>query len=74
MPHIDGISLLHMFRAQASATEFVPVLVLTADVSRETLKQALAAGANDYSPSPSTSTRWCSGCATCSRSAFRTKA
>jgi EAL domain-containing protein (putative c-di-GMP-specific phosphodiesterase class I)/AmiR/NasT family two-component response regulator len=52
MPHIDGIALLHTFHAQASATEFVPILVLTADVSRETLKRALTAGANDYVTKP----------------------
>jgi EAL domain-containing protein (putative c-di-GMP-specific phosphodiesterase class I) len=52
MPHIDGIALLHTFHAQASASEFVPILVLTADVSRATLKQALTAGANDYVTKP----------------------
>jgi EAL domain-containing protein (putative c-di-GMP-specific phosphodiesterase class I) len=52
MPHVDGIALLHMFHAQASASEFVPILVLTADVSRETLKRALTAGANDYVTKP----------------------
>jgi EAL domain-containing protein (putative c-di-GMP-specific phosphodiesterase class I) len=52
MPHVDGIALLHTFHAQASATEFVPILVLTADVSRETLKRALTAGANDYVTKP----------------------
>jgi CheY-like chemotaxis protein len=52
MPHIDGISLLHTFHAQASHSDFVPVLVLTADVSRDTLKGALTAGANDYLTKP----------------------
>ncbi len=52
MPHLDGLSLLHMFRTQTAQSEFIPVLVLTADVSRETLKQALEAGANDYLTKP----------------------
>jgi EAL domain-containing protein (putative c-di-GMP-specific phosphodiesterase class I) len=52
MPHIDGISLLRAFAAQGSPSEFVPVLVLTADVTRETLKRALTAGANDYLTKP----------------------
>jgi len=52
MPHVDGIALLHMFDAQVAASDFVPILVLTADVSRETLKRALAAGANDYVTKP----------------------
>src|SRR5882757_5217460 len=48
MPYIDGISLLKIFQAQSAESEFVPVLVLTADVTREALNGALAAGANDY--------------------------
>ena len=52
MPHIDGISLLHLFRTQSAPSEFIPVLVLTADVSRDALKQALLAGANDYLTKP----------------------
>ena len=52
MPHLDGISLLRMFQAQSSSSEFVPVLVLTGDASRDTLKRALAAGANDYLTKP----------------------
>jgi EAL domain-containing protein (putative c-di-GMP-specific phosphodiesterase class I)/CheY-like chemotaxis protein len=52
MPYIDGISLLKIFQAQSSESEFVPVLVLTADVTREALNGALAAGANDYLTKP----------------------
>src|SRR5258708_5196750 len=52
MPLLDGISLLHLFRSQSAPSEFIPVLVLTADVSREALKQALLAGATDYLAKP----------------------
>jgi EAL domain-containing protein (putative c-di-GMP-specific phosphodiesterase class I) len=52
MPHLDGLALLHLFRTQTAQSEFIPVLVLTADVSREALKQALEAGANDYLTKP----------------------
>lgn len=52
MPYIDGIALLHMFNEQASTSEFVPILVLTGDVGRDTLKRALTAGANDYVTKP----------------------
>lgn len=52
MPHLDGISLLRLFRTQSAASEFVPVLVLTADVTRDALKQALIAGANDFLTKP----------------------
>ena len=52
MPRVDGISLLHTFHALATRSEFVPVLVLTADASRDMLKRALTAGANDYLTKP----------------------
>lgn len=52
MPHIDGFSLLQALREQTSPGEFVPILVLTADAQRETLKRALTAGANDFLTKP----------------------
>ena len=52
MPHLDGIALLHTFRAQSSVSDFLPVLVLTADASRDAVKRALSAGANDYLTKP----------------------
>jgi EAL domain-containing protein (putative c-di-GMP-specific phosphodiesterase class I)/CheY-like chemotaxis protein len=52
MPHIDGISLLLAIGAELSSSEFLPVLVLTADASRETLIRAMDAGANDYLTKP----------------------
>jgi EAL domain-containing protein (putative c-di-GMP-specific phosphodiesterase class I)/CheY-like chemotaxis protein len=52
MPYIDGMSLLQAFHAQSSRSEFVPVLVLTADANRATLKRALSAGANDFLTKP----------------------
>ncbi|MDA8264720.1 MAG: EAL domain-containing response regulator [Actinomycetota bacterium] len=52
MPHIGGLSLLRELHEQTPSSEFLPVLVLTADARRETLKEALAAGANDYLTKP----------------------
>ena len=52
MPHIDGNTLLKLIRAQEVPTEFVPVLVLTADIERDSLKAALNAGANDFLTKP----------------------
>jgi len=52
MPHIDGVSLLLAIGAERSSSEFLPVLVLTADASRETLIRAMNAGANDYLTKP----------------------
>jgi EAL domain-containing protein (putative c-di-GMP-specific phosphodiesterase class I) len=52
MPHIDGVTLLKSIRSQEVPTEFVPVLVLTADTERESVKLALSAGANDFLTKP----------------------
>jgi EAL domain-containing protein (putative c-di-GMP-specific phosphodiesterase class I) len=52
MPHIDGITLLRLIRDQEIPSEFVPVLVLTADTERDSLKDALNAGANDFLTKP----------------------
>lgn len=52
MPHLDGIALLTAIRAVHRLGDFVPVLVLTADITRSSLTSALAAGANDYALKP----------------------
>jgi EAL domain-containing protein (putative c-di-GMP-specific phosphodiesterase class I) len=52
MPYMDGITLLKMIRSQENPSEFVPILVLTADTERESLKGALNAGANDFLTKP----------------------
>jgi EAL domain-containing protein (putative c-di-GMP-specific phosphodiesterase class I) len=52
MPHVDGISVLKTIRLEESLSEFLPVLVLTADTNRETLARAMEAGANDFLTKP----------------------
>ncbi len=52
MPQLDGLRFLELLRAQASPSDFVPVIVLTADLSRAALRSALAAGANEYVTKP----------------------
>jgi EAL domain-containing protein (putative c-di-GMP-specific phosphodiesterase class I)/DNA-binding response OmpR family regulator len=52
MPDIDGVTFLEMLRSAHEPTDFVPVLILTADVTRDALKRALTAGANDYALKP----------------------
>ena len=51
MPYIDGFSLLHEIRRWAAGT-YLPVIVLTADTSPETLRRALDAGATDFLTKP----------------------
>ena len=52
MPHIGGVEFLQTLRSRMSATDFVPVLVLTADESNAAVKAALSAGANDFVTKP----------------------
>jgi EAL domain-containing protein (putative c-di-GMP-specific phosphodiesterase class I)/DNA-binding response OmpR family regulator len=52
MPQLDGLAFLDAIRARQSTVDFVPVLVLTADATRDALRNALRAGANDYVVKP----------------------
>ncbi len=47
MPHLDGIAILDLLQGATSGI-FLPVLVLTADVTLETKRRALTAGATDF--------------------------
>jgi putative two-component system response regulator len=48
MPHIDGFAILEALRSGHGIGTFLPVLVLTADMSQETKRRALVAGATDF--------------------------
>jgi signal transduction histidine kinase len=52
MPHRSGFEVLAELRARVPADEFLPVLVLTADVTAPARARALAGGANDYVSKP----------------------
>ncbi|HEY9227223.1 MAG TPA: diguanylate cyclase, partial [Gemmatimonadaceae bacterium] len=52
MPHLDGFAVLELLRAHIPANEYLPVLVLTADTTRETRERALASGARDFLTKP----------------------
>ena len=47
MPHVDGFAILQAIRS-APPSIFLPVVVLTADVTDATRRRALQAGATDY--------------------------
>jgi signal transduction histidine kinase len=51
MPHLGGIEVLHQLKRRRAET-YLPVLVLTADVSRESKRAALEAGASDFVTKP----------------------
>ena len=48
MPHRDGFEVLAELRARVPDGEFLPVLVLTADVTAQARERALAGGAHDF--------------------------
>lgn len=52
MPHVDGVSLLKQLKSRIPADSFVPMLILTADSSRQARQQALQAGAKDFLTKP----------------------
>jgi putative two-component system response regulator len=52
MPFIDGFSLIKQLRLWVPAGTYIPVLVLTADNSRQAKQEALALGAKDLLNKP----------------------
>jgi signal transduction histidine kinase len=52
MPHIDGFAVMQQLAPVLARESFLPVLVLTADVSAVTKRKALAAGASDLLTKP----------------------
>ena len=52
MQHMDGIHLLRELRWHTATETYLPILVMTADVSPETQRHTLAAGANDFVTKP----------------------
>jgi signal transduction histidine kinase len=52
MPQLDGFTLLSQLKASLSQDEYLPVLVLTADITHETRQRALGKGAHDFLTKP----------------------
>ena len=52
MPHLDGIAVLGQLQAEIARDDYLPVLILTADVTLEAKRRALAAGASDFLTKP----------------------
>lgn len=52
MPELDGFGVMEKLRASQPAGEYLPILVLTADVNRRTRQRALAGGASDFVTKP----------------------
>jgi signal transduction histidine kinase len=52
MPNLDGYAVLAQLKSAVPAEDYLPVLVLTADVTIDTKRRALAAGAKDLVTKP----------------------
>lgn len=52
MPVVDGFTLLSQIKASLPQDEYLPVLVLTADITHETRQRALSKGAHDFLTKP----------------------
>ena len=52
MPELDGLEVLRLISGVVAPDDFVPVMVLTADVARESRNDVLAAGAHDFLVKP----------------------
>ncbi|QXI25682.1 response regulator [Pseudomonas vanderleydeniana] len=52
MPEFDGFAILEQLSRRIRAGEYLPILVLTADATRETRLRALALGAKDFISKP----------------------
>jgi signal transduction histidine kinase len=52
MPHMDGYAVMEQLFGELPDDAFIPVLVLTADVTPAALRRALAAGAKDFLTKP----------------------
>jgi putative two-component system response regulator len=52
MPYLNGYQIMEQLRPLIPDGTFLPILVLTADVNRDTRRQALSLGANDFVTKP----------------------
>lgn len=52
MPHVDGYQVISQIRELLDANSFLPIVVLTADISPETRRKALRSGASDFITKP----------------------
>jgi cyclic di-GMP phosphodiesterase len=52
MPHIDGFTVMKQLQACIASSDFLPILVLTADITSEAKRRALSEGALDFLTKP----------------------
>jgi signal transduction histidine kinase len=52
MPYVDGFTLISEIKSALAPGEYLPILVLTADITPETRQRALSRGAHDFLTKP----------------------
>lgn len=52
MPYLDGYEVMRQIQARVPQDYYLPILILTADVSAATRRRALSAGAHDFLAKP----------------------
>ncbi len=52
MPHVDGFAFLERIKPLIGEGDYLPILVLTADITQEAKKRALSLGAKDFLTKP----------------------
>ncbi|MEI8132494.1 MAG: PAS domain S-box protein [Leptolinea sp.] len=52
MPHLDGFAVMEQLRMRIPVEDFLPILVLTADITPEVKLRSLAEGARDFLTKP----------------------
>ena len=52
MPGMDGFAVMDQLKGRTPASEFIPILVLTADITPQARQRALSAGAKDFLTKP----------------------
>lgn len=52
MPYLNGFAVLEQLKAAIDEDDYLPVLMLTADITTETKRRALAGGARDFLTKP----------------------
>ena len=48
MPYLDGFAVMEQLRPHMAQGSYLPILVLTADITREAKRRALSSGAKDF--------------------------
>jgi len=52
MPYLSGFEVMDQLKSMLPENEFLPILVLTADITKETSEKALSGGATDFLTKP----------------------